>query len=478
MFRSRLLPWVTISVLIGVIGLTFVTCSGDDAGPEVNNPSPTPPEDKLEVVVFETEAPTNTPIAESPSESEATATPAATVGGGATTAEGTPAVAEDAPQESDDVALVTSNSGAGSRTNADFSRPPDINPLTGRQVADPAVLNRRPLLVRVGNDLAARPQVGLNQADLVYEEITEWWVTRFTAIYLSQDPEMIAPIRSARLINLQLIPQYQGVLANSGASDGVRWELSQSSIINMDEFFVPQPYFYRPNEGWQTRLALDATAARDYLRSEGLESDVNLRGFIFDPAPDFSALPETVVQDALNVIIPYPQQTSLATWTYEAASGRYLRNVLGAPSLDFDGNQIAASNVIIYFADHQETDIVEDSNGATSIRIQINGRGAAWLLRDGKILKGNWQTDGTVTPNFIFDDGRQMPLKPGNTWVAVVPLRYEINIDGTDQNSLGEASGAVDDRAVEGATQTETGETPPPTLTPIGARAATPTPAP
>ena len=104
----------------------------------------------------------------------------------------------------------------------------------------------------------------------------------------------------------------------------------------------------------------------------------------------------------------------------------------------FDGSQIAAANVIIYFAEHLPTDIVEDINGATSIRIIANGLGTAWLLRDGKILKGNWSTDGGEMPNFIFNDGRSMPLKPGNTWIQLVPLEghrwtFEATWEGEEQ---------------------------------------------
>jgi hypothetical protein len=434
--------------------LAVTGCGGNDVPPQGNNPPVQ--EEELQIVVFETEEPTSTPAV------VATSTPAPTVGVGAKSTES---------QQEEDVVLVASGA---DRTNADFSRPPDVNPLTGLRVDDPALLKRRPLMVRIGNDPGARPQVGLNQADVVYEEITEWWVTRFTAIYLSQDPEMIAPVRSARLINLQLTTQYQGALANSGGSDGVRWELSQSSIVNLDEFFVPRPYYYRENEGWQTRLAFDAKAARDYLADEDFETDVALRGFIFDDAPDFSPFPETVVADAAEVIVPYPQSTSLAKWVYDPDSASYLRFTTGDPMLDFDGAQIAASNVIIYFSDHQDTDIVEDSNGATSIRININGRGAAWLMRDGKVLKGNWETDGTETPNFIFDDGAPMPLKPGNTWVQVVPLAYEISIDGVDQNSLGPAADEAEDGADEEDPALEVGPTP--SLTPIGFRANTSTP--
>lgn len=457
--RSEFGNWYITSLLCSVLLLIITACASDTPAPEPNRPT-----EELAVVVFATEAPTPTPV-----EPTDTSTPAPTVGFGVA---------------SNNIKEIASTPAAAQTTEAvssePDSRPADVNPLTGLKVDDPAVLRRRPIMVRVGNDPEARPQVGLDKADVVYEEITEWWITRFTAIYLSQDPEMIAPIRSARLINLQLVPQYQGALANSGGSDQVRWELSQSDIVNLDEFFVPGPYFYRENEGWQTRLAFDATAARDYLNDEGLDSDVNLRGFVFAENLDLSGYPQDAVGDAEEVIVPYPQTTSVTTWQYDPASGKYLRFITGDPLLAFDGSQIAASNVIIYFAEHLPTDIVEDSNGATSIRIVVNGLGTAWLLRDGKFLKGNWETDGRQTPNFIFNDGRSMPLKPGNTWIEVVPTDYLIEIDGVSHARL---DSAQPDAA--GASSTESGAEPAatPTLTPtpIGARPAqipTPTAAP
>lgn len=445
------------SIRYGVVLILFSTlllaCSTDEEEePEVNNPTP-----ELAVVVFATEeiTPTATPSEEK--QTEQTPIPAATVGVG---------ISDNAPQEAGnenpEITFVSEPA----------NRAPDINPLTGLQVDDPAVLQRRPLMVRIGNDPGARPQVALNNADLVYEEIVEWWVTRFTAIFLSNDPEMIAPIRSARLINLQLGPQYQGALVNSGGSDGVRWELSETDIINLDEFFVPGPYFYRPNEGWQTRLAFDATAARDYMADEGLDNNVGLQGFTFSTNLDEDALPKGIVSNADVIKIPYPQQTSDTRWEYDPGSGKYLRFVSDEPLTDFNGGQIEAANIIIYFADHQPTDIVEDSNGATSIRIIVNGRGAAWLLRDGTVLTGNWETDGQNTPQFIFDNGQPMPLKPGNTWVQVVPLEFEIDIDGTSYNSL-EAASSPGQPSVSNAvepTEEALPSSPTPTLTPIGAQ--------
>lgn len=437
--------WSMLLLSLSLILLALTACSSE---PPVVVSTPTP---ELEVVVFSTEAPTATLTPTTP----ATKAPSPTAAMGVSTAVPTTTVSAD--------------------QTSPANRPPDINPLTGLKATDPALLKRRPIMVRIGNDPGIQ-QVALEKADIVYEEIVEWWVTRFTGIFLSQDPEMIAPIRSARLINLQLVPQYQGALANSGGSDEVRWELSQSDLVNLDEFFSPQPYFYRENEGWQTRLAFDAVTAREYMQNEDLEADVKLRGFVFNPKPEFNDLPREAVGDAKEAIIPYPQQTSEVRWQYDSASGNYLRWKTGEPMEDFDGKQLSATNVIIYFAEHQDTDIVEDSNGATSIRININGLGTAWLLRDGKILKGNWETNGRETPNFIFNDGRPMPLKPGNTWVEVVPLDFEIEIDGVAHARLSDASGKASSTQPEAEAADEPEATATLTPTPIGARpAATPT---
>lgn len=312
----------------------------------------------------------------------------------------------------------------------DISHSANINPLTGLPVDDPAVLQRRPLIVRIGNDTGARQsQVGLNQADVVYEEIAEWWVTRFSAIFLAETPNTISPVRSARLINVQLAPQYQAALAHSGGSDPVRWEISQAPITNLDEFYNPAPYFYRPNQGWQTRLAIDAAAARDYMNSQGVDAPVTQQGFVFSDAPQGG-------EPAPDIYIPYPQATSFTEWHYDADSGQYLRWINGSPLIDAgDGQQVTAANVIIYFAPHQATDIIEDANGATSIRILINNVGSAWFFRDGLLTRGVWQTDGTRAPYFTKEDGSAYTLKPGNTWVEVVPTYYTIGLNSADEAS-------------------------------------------
>ncbi len=381
----------------GIIGLVLLlgvtlTASGcasrskqSAAGPV--DPTPT---SRVRVVSFATAAPTSTPRPATPTLVPPTDTPVPTP-------TVTPTPAPTMPP-----------------------RPENENPLTGLSVDDPAVLQRRPLHIRIGNDPAARPQVGLSGADLVYEEIVEWWVTRYTAVYLSQTPETVGPIRSARLINTQLTQQYSAALVNSGGSDGVRWELSQLPIVNLDEYFWPKPYFYRENQGWQTRLAINTVAARELMLREGMEVAVPVRGFTFSDVPMGG-------DPATTILIPYPKQTSRVEWRYDPDSGRYLRWVSDEPLVDFANDlQISAANVIVYYAEHLPTDIVEDSNGATSIRIIVNGEGRAQIYRDGVVIEGLWRTDGTQTPDFVFPNGERVPLKPGNSWIEVVPTDYEV----------------------------------------------------
>lgn len=304
----------------------------------------------------------------------------------------------------------------------------NVNPLTGLEVSDPTVLQRRPLMVRIGNDAEVRPQTGLGKADIVYEDVMDgYWVTRFSAIYWTEDPPVIGPVRSARLLSLLLAPQYDAALMHSGASDAVRWELSRSGITNLDEYYNQKAYFYDMSKDWRGRLFTSSSLARQYMQSKGLDRASRLRGFAF--SKDVQAT--SALTTALSVTIPYPKTTSLVSWKYDATAERYMRSVLDQPHTDAaDGKQLSAANVIIYYAEHQETDIVEDSKGATSIRIVATGRGPVTILRDGLALQGSWRTDGSQTPEFFDLAGAEISLKPGNSWIEIVPPGYGVEIKG------------------------------------------------
>jgi Tol biopolymer transport system component len=331
----------------------------------------------------------------------------------------------------------------------------NINPLTGLPVDDPAVLRRRPLNVRIGNDPQIRPQIGLDQADLVYEEIMEgYWVTRFTAVFLSQDPEAIGPVRSARLVNLELTPQFDAALAHSGASDHIRWAISQTDIVDLDEFYSRTPYYYREGYDWRGRLCTSAELLRTYMEEHNLEQAVPLTGSVFSPE-----IPSGV--PARRISIPYRGNSSVS-YRYQPASGRYLRFVQGQPHLDGSSQkQLSAANVIVQHVPHLETDIVEDSLGSTSIRIILTGQGQAEIFRDGVMIKGLWRREERKEMTRYLDrEGKPIPLKPGNSWIQLVPTTMAIEVGGREvalDNSLNKAIIPPDNPAAETPAAVEIG---------------------
>jgi hypothetical protein len=353
------------------------------------------------------------------------------------------------------------------------ARPANINPLTGLEV-DPAVLQKRPLVARIGNDQPVRTGVlhaGLNAADLVFEELidllgTQYAHTRYSAVYLSNTPPLIGPIRSGRIINFQMVPMLDGALVFSGGSNGTRWLFSQTPMINLDEYYNQPAYCYitidptrlptiipgnpsalptpspttRPYFG---RLYTSGQRIREWLAQKGWEKSVPLYGFNFGDKPGGS---QPITSIALNRA-PWPSWSALE-WRYDAASGTYLRFTGGAPHLEANrsitakwGNgatcilqgleqraQVRATNVVVLWARHQKTSIIEDSNNAVSVYINLTGSGEAQFFRDGVMYRGKWQrTSEQEFFEFVDASGNKYSLKPGNTWFEIVPLGYVID---------------------------------------------------
>lgn len=298
-----------------------------------------------------------------------------------------------------------------------------ISPLTGLRVSDPSLLRRRVLAARIGNDPVIRPQEGLGLADIVYEEVMDGWtITRFTALYLDSNVERIRPLRSARLSSLYITPQYDAALVHTGASDQIRWLISQATFVDLDQFFHPEPYGILEGYDWRGRMYTSTEKIHEYLKKRGQERDTPIKGYTFD-----ATAPQG--QPAAAIHIPYPR-AAVVDWAYDAADHRYLRSVQGEPHLEgLTKEQIAADNVIIFYAEHKKTDIVEDSLGSTAIDIVMTGSGRAQVCRDGIVIEGRWiQVAPGELIQYYTADGKLIPLRPGKTWIQLVPTDYVVTV--------------------------------------------------
>ena len=331
----------------------------------------------------------------------------------------TTATAAHAPVETS-APLVTDSDSLSSEeiTNLEFSSDsvaPDEAPLTGLRVDDADVLARPAFAVKIDNIDAARPQTGIVEADLVYEELVEGGLTRLLAVYQSEDPPLVGPVRSARSTDVPLLmPLKTPLFAWSGSNSAFSSMLDRRAVGDVGVTARPSGYLRRA----------DRTPPSDLYMSTEV-----LRGFAPDtslpPPPQFSYLPRgeqaapgaaeigavTVEFGAISVI--YRWDEVLAGWA---------RQQNGTAHLDEDGNQVAPENVIVQFVDYVDTGLV-DANGAAVPEAQIwEGQGTAWVLSGGRLTVGSWlKPNLTIETIFLDADGQEIAVTRGRTWVLLAP---------------------------------------------------------
>lgn len=310
------------------------------------------------------------------------------------------------------------------------SYPPDVNPLTGLPVSDPAVLNRRPLAVKVSNDVRARPQSGLSFADLVYEHYTEGGVTRLTAIYYSQSAERVGSLRSGRLIDLEIVPMYDAIYTSSGFSTGVMDRMSQASWVARNfasSFGYGEPYLVRiemENVSYEHTLFAIPDRLWELATQKVLNQPPDLT-----PGMAFYSVPPAGGKPITQITIHYDYDAFKVEWRYDPTTGKYLRLQAGQPHLDaLTGQQLSADNVILVSAMHVQTDILEDTYGTDhySAEIQIWGEGTLTLFRDGQRYEGQWHRQNPEEMLAFTDlSGNVLYLKPGQTWIEMIPIGFD-----------------------------------------------------
>jgi hypothetical protein len=310
--------------------------------------------------------------------------------------------------------------------------PENVNPLTGEVVADSSTLDRVPVAIKISNwpGQYVRPQAGINSADLIYEHYNEgWFSSRWTAIFLSKDPERVGPVRSGRIIDLELPAIYKAVFACSGFSNGVI-DLIQNSDLYPDwvvseslpKTLSPSPFYrdYSRDVPLEHTMYTDATRIRAWAADHGISGRQDLQGMIFSDEPTVEGTPATTIK------IPFTYLD--IEWRYDPASGRYLRWSDGAPHTDaLDGQQLNVANVVLLYVPQYNTDIVEDPHsGALSIRWELWYSNRAIIFRDGVQIEAFWQR--WERPDMLIltdEEGAPIPLKVGNTFFEVLPTDEE-----------------------------------------------------
>ncbi len=304
--------------------------------------------------------------------------------------------------------------------------PKDINPFTGLKVDDPAILDRRPVMVKVTNfPPSGRPQFGLSLADLVFEFYIGEGMNRFSAVYYGEKPEKVGPVRSARLADIQLASMYQTIFAYASADARVRVDL----LNHLDGLAVSIkdstcPALCDTGEHTVNSVFADVSKFDEYAKSKKINNYRQIvTGMVFDSIP-----PELTESQGEFVVIRY-NDLNVGAWKYDPSRRKYVRwtetdipenPVKLVPLNDqLTGTQVAFDNVVLLYARYNEYNPT-----LHNIELWANREARrAVFFRDGRMITGYWHSQANDRPMVFFDDNnRAIPLKPGNTWFVIIGL--------------------------------------------------------
>ncbi|WP_233517626.1 DUF3048 domain-containing protein [Geodermatophilus marinus] len=292
---------------------------------------------------------------------------------------------------------------------------PPAWPLTGVPVD--AVADRPALAVKIENSAAARPQTGLNAADVVWEQVVEGGITRFVAVYHSTLPPEIGPVRSIRPMDPAIAAPLGGLLAFSGGVPPyvAAAEAAGLQVIRQDSGaagFSRTATRAAPHNVHAAPQTLVDQADAAHRTPPGAQFDHPAAGE--QPTAVAAGQPATTLELTLSGV-------SSPGWAWSDAEGRWLRSEGSAPALEADGRRIGATNVVVLRVDVVATD-ARDPAGNPVPETILTGTGEALVASGGHTVEATWSKRGIGDRVTLTGaDGAPVTLAPGTTWVELVP---------------------------------------------------------
>jgi len=264
------------------------------------------------------------------------------------------------------------------------------------------------LAVKIDNTAKAHPQRGLTKADVVYIEQVEGGVTRLVAIFSSQLPDKVAPVRSARHTDVNLLRQYGTVaLAYSGSNRGVGRALHKAPLKLLSND-VSHRGFARTSSRPAPYNVIGDTA--ELMKRAGKVDKPKRVGYEFGEPPAGG-------KPAASVTARYPRATVGAVWSEKR--GEWLLSMDNRRDMADEGGQLGASTFVVQYATVKGSKF-HDVNGVTSPETETIGTGRALIFRSGQVFEGQWSRKKAADPTSYTIGGQKAVFAPGTVWVALI----------------------------------------------------------
>ncbi len=303
-----------------------------------------------------------------------------------------------------------------------------MSPFTGLELSPELWLKRprRVIAFKVDNNLNARPQSGLQEADTVMEILVEGGMTRFLAFYMDRTSSYVGPIRSARPTDPNLVRPYGGILVVSGATAGLIPAIRELGVPVLEE--VPAPTMFRiANRKAPHNLYADTELVREYIDQKGFlfNQDIN-------PLYDFGNDQLNWTTGADRVTVKYSDFTTVI-WKLD--NDQYSRFIVDGYSPEDDA---VAHNFITRdgYTDILQTPTIVVIQGplyndevTTLPSVLTVGVGPVTIFNSGNYIEGTWRRND-IADSFEFIDANQEPIEvpPSKQWIHILPLNGEITI--------------------------------------------------
>ena len=316
--------------------------------------------------------------------------------------------------------VVDSSVASAEETTTTTTIPIVRAPLTGAQAPDESVIGRPALVVKIDNHPKSRPQWGLNQADIVFEENVEQ-LTRFAAVYHSQGSDPVGPIRSGRLQDINLLASFNGPLfAWSGGNAQVSAAIRKSTMVDLSHSSANEAGGFRRES---SRVAPHNLVAETSKLWTLAPADAK------PPVPQFEyrADGETVPTDSKPAgAVKISMDGVDIMWEWSPENLTFVRSQDNKPHVDMQDVRINAPNVVVI-------SVVYTRSGSSPVAKSV-GSGEVWVYTAGKLIQGSWERLDPFKP-FVFKDtnGAVIKLTPGRTWVEVIRAKSAAHIpEGID----------------------------------------------
>lgn len=284
-------------------------------------------------------------------------------------------------------------------------KPASIYPFTGKETNEE--ITNRAITVMVNNHPKARPQTGLSKADIVFEILAEGNITRFMALFQSNIPDRVGPVRSARPYYFNLADDYNAIYVYHGAANFIEDMIQNGAAQGLNGM-------YHDNDKVLFERSNDRVAPHNsYTIFDGIYTNAEKQGYDLtaDYQPlDFNAGKEVSGDAAEEIQLSYGNNS--VKYVYD--NDHYIRYSDGVQTVEHsDQTPISLQNVLIIETAHK----VVDSAGRREIDLDSGGN--ALLLQQGKVERVQWErNDGRIIPT---KDGIPVPFIPGQTWINVIP---------------------------------------------------------